>query len=112
MELHNLEGVTHWVVPVNDLEESENSYGDLLGLNLLAPAPRGYVPRPPANPPCLDSEPGDLCAGMQRISGKADTHRRTRLSGKRHVDGTGALILRSSWEQTRTPGSHVAARDA
>jgi len=27
-----IEGVTHWSIPVNDLEESERFYGDLLGL--------------------------------------------------------------------------------
>ncbi len=27
-----IEGVTHWSIPVNNLEESERFYGDLLGL--------------------------------------------------------------------------------
>jgi extradiol dioxygenase family protein len=27
-----IDGVTHWSIPVNDLEESERFYGDLLGL--------------------------------------------------------------------------------
>ena len=27
-----IEGVTHWSIPVNDLEESEKFYGELLGL--------------------------------------------------------------------------------
>ena len=29
-----VEGVTHWSMPVNDLDESERFYGDLLGFNL------------------------------------------------------------------------------
>ncbi len=32
MGLLKIEGVTHWSIPVNDLEESEKFYGDLLGL--------------------------------------------------------------------------------
>jgi len=30
-----IEGVTHWSIPVNDLEESITFYGDLLGLKLV-----------------------------------------------------------------------------
>ena len=33
MGLLKIEGVTHWSIPVNNLEESEEFYGDLLGLN-------------------------------------------------------------------------------
>lgn len=33
MGVLKIEGVTHWSIPVNDLEESEKFYGDLLGLN-------------------------------------------------------------------------------
>ena len=32
MGLLKIEGVTHWSIAVNDLEESEKFYGDLLGL--------------------------------------------------------------------------------
>ena len=32
MGLLNIENVTHWSIPVNNLEESEKFYGDLLGL--------------------------------------------------------------------------------
>ena len=32
MELLEIEGVTHWSIPVDDLEISEEFYGDLLGL--------------------------------------------------------------------------------
>ena len=32
MGLLKIEGVTHWSIPVNNLEESEAFYGDLLGL--------------------------------------------------------------------------------
>ena len=32
MGLLNMEGVTHWSIPVNNLEESEEFYGELLGL--------------------------------------------------------------------------------
>ena len=32
MSLLHVEGVTHWSIPVNNLEESEDFYGDLLGL--------------------------------------------------------------------------------
>ena len=32
MGVLKIEGVTHWSIPVNDLEESEKFYGDLLGL--------------------------------------------------------------------------------
>ena len=35
MGLLQIEGVTHWSIPVNDLEESEKFYGDLLGLKPL-----------------------------------------------------------------------------
>jgi catechol 2,3-dioxygenase-like lactoylglutathione lyase family enzyme len=35
MGLLKIEGVTHWSIPVNDLEESEKFYGDLLGLKHL-----------------------------------------------------------------------------
>ena len=30
-----IEGVTHWSIPVNNLDESEKFYGDLLGLKHL-----------------------------------------------------------------------------
>lgn len=30
-----IDGVTHWSIPVNNLEESEKFYGDLLGLKRL-----------------------------------------------------------------------------
>ena len=32
MSLLHVEGVTHWSIPVNNLEEAEAFYGDLLGL--------------------------------------------------------------------------------
>jgi extradiol dioxygenase family protein len=32
MGVLKIEGVTHWSIPVNDLDESEKFYGDLLGL--------------------------------------------------------------------------------
>ena len=35
MGLLKVEGVTHWSIPVNDLTESEQFYGDLLGLKHL-----------------------------------------------------------------------------
>jgi len=35
MGLLRIEGVTHWSIPVNNLEESEKFYGDLLGLRPL-----------------------------------------------------------------------------
>ncbi len=35
MGLLKIEGVTHWSIPVNDLDESEKFYGDLLGLKHL-----------------------------------------------------------------------------
>lgn len=38
MGLLRIEGVTHWSIPVNNLEESEKFYGDLLGLE-----PRGRL---------------------------------------------------------------------
>ena len=38
MGVLKIEGITHWSIPVNNLEESEEFYGDLLGLN-----PRGRL---------------------------------------------------------------------
>ncbi len=35
MGLLKIEGVTHWSIPVGDLEESIKFYGDLLGLKLV-----------------------------------------------------------------------------
>ena len=35
MGLLNIEGVTHWSIGVNNLEESEQFYGDLLGLTSM-----------------------------------------------------------------------------
>ena len=35
MGLLKVEGVTHWSIPVNNLDESEKFYGDLLGLKHL-----------------------------------------------------------------------------
>ena len=32
MAVLKIEGVTHWSIPVNDLDEAEEFYGDLLGL--------------------------------------------------------------------------------
>ena len=32
MPMLKVEGVTHWSIPVNDLEQSEKFYGELLGL--------------------------------------------------------------------------------
>ena len=32
MAILKVEGVTHWSIPVNDLEEAEDFYGELLGL--------------------------------------------------------------------------------
>ncbi len=32
MGMLQLDGVTHWSIPVNDLEESEKFYRDVLGL--------------------------------------------------------------------------------
>ena len=31
-----IEGVTHWSIPVNNIEESEKFYGEFLGLDMLA----------------------------------------------------------------------------
>ena len=33
MAVLRIEGVTHWSIPVNDLNESEEFYGELLGLD-------------------------------------------------------------------------------
>jgi len=33
MGLLKVEGITHWSIPVNNLDESEKFYGELLGLN-------------------------------------------------------------------------------
>ena len=33
MAILKIEGVTHWSIPVNDLNEAEEFYGDLLGLD-------------------------------------------------------------------------------
>src|SRR5688572_20161514 len=33
MGVLNIEGITHWSIPVNNLDEAEKFYGDLLGLN-------------------------------------------------------------------------------
>ena len=33
MGLLQIEGITHWSIPVNDLAEAEQFYGELLGLN-------------------------------------------------------------------------------
>jgi len=38
-----VEGVTHWSIPVNDLEESEKFYGDLLGLKPLGRLGNGVM---------------------------------------------------------------------
>ena len=35
MSILKVEGVTHWSIPVNNLEESEQFYGDLLGLTAV-----------------------------------------------------------------------------
>ena len=35
MGILKMEGVTHWSIPVNNLEQSEKFYGDLLGLKPL-----------------------------------------------------------------------------
>ena len=35
MGLLKIEGVTHWSIPVNNLDEAEKFYGDLLGLKHL-----------------------------------------------------------------------------
>ena len=35
MGLLKIEGVTHWSIPVDNLDESEKFYGDLLGLKAL-----------------------------------------------------------------------------
>ena len=35
MGLLKIEGVTHWSIPVNNLQEAEEFYGDLLGLDSL-----------------------------------------------------------------------------
>ena len=35
MGLLNIEDVTHWSIPVNNLEESEQFYGDLLGMESM-----------------------------------------------------------------------------
>jgi catechol 2,3-dioxygenase-like lactoylglutathione lyase family enzyme len=35
MALLKVEGVTHWSIPVNNLDEAEKFYGDLLGLKPL-----------------------------------------------------------------------------
>ena len=35
MGILNIEGVTHWSIPVNNLEESEEFYGELLGLKSM-----------------------------------------------------------------------------
>ena len=40
MSLLHVEGVTHWSIPVNNLEEAEAFYGDLLG---LTPVPARHL---------------------------------------------------------------------
>jgi len=38
MSLLHVEGVTHWSIPVTNLEQSEAFYGELLGLTPGGPA--------------------------------------------------------------------------
>jgi catechol 2,3-dioxygenase-like lactoylglutathione lyase family enzyme len=43
MGLLKVEGVTHWSIPVNNLEESEKFYGDLLGLKPMGRLGNGVM---------------------------------------------------------------------
>src|SRR5438034_4256123 len=38
-----VQGVTHWSIPVNDLDESEKFYADVLGLNARGRLPGGSM---------------------------------------------------------------------
>jgi len=43
MGAFKIEGVTHWSIPVNNLKESEEFYGDVLGLELLGRLSNGVM---------------------------------------------------------------------
>ena len=71
MGVLKIEGVTHWSIPVNDLEEAEKFYGDLLGLT-----PKGRLGN--SGMSCFNV--GDhnilLCQRDQPISGGSQVDRR------------------------------------
>ena len=39
----NIEGVTHWSIPVNDIEAAERFYGGILGLKLVGRLGNGHM---------------------------------------------------------------------
>ena len=113
-----VEGVTHWSIPVNDLEESEKFYGDLLGLKPLGRLGNGVMSCynvgdhnillcereqaggknlrcRAAGPSFLHGEPGVIRTSLQGFSRKKDPHRRAALPGKGLFYGPRALFSRS-----------------
>ena len=132
MSLLTIEGVTHWSIPVNDLEESEKFYGDLLGLTHKGRLGSGGMS-------CFNV--GDhnilLCQREEpRETAEARVHhsftvsaetlerackvfrdaerecRRTHLPGTRLLHREGVVLLRPEREPARAARPYLARGDA
>jgi len=125
MALIKVEGVTHWSIPVNDLEESEKFYSEVLGLEN-----RGRVGKHAScftvggqsfllcqrNDPIVRTPKQDNRLHYAFNISPETFERACKLfreNGLRIADSrTGAVYFRSERQYARTEGCDLEARDA
>jgi catechol 2,3-dioxygenase-like lactoylglutathione lyase family enzyme len=132
MGLLKIEGVTHWSIPVNNLDEAEKFYGDLLGLkhlgrlgnsgmscfnvgdnNILlceraASVDKSHVEEQNVHH-SFTVAPETL---VQDFCREKNSYRPAVLPGQRIFYGQGALFLRSQRQSPGTARSDLEGRDA
>ena len=130
MPILKVEGVTHWSIPVNDLNEAEEFYGDLLGLtpvgrlgnnimscfnvgdhNILLcerPSPVvGPLPEDAGVHHSFTVSPRDLRTGVPSVPGTGRLHTAFDLPGPRGIHRPGIVLLRSQRQPIGTARSHL-----
>ena len=130
MPILNVEGVTHWSIPVNDLEEAEEFYGELLGLapvgrlgnNIMSCFNVGdhnilLCERPnPVDGPLKEDAGGasflhrfsrDLRDCVQGFPREKRHHRSFDVSSPGGVHRTGTVLLGSQWQSAGVAGPHL-----
>ena len=130
MGLLKIEGVTHWSIPVNNLDEAEKFYGDLLGLkplgrlgnsgmscfnvgdnNILlceraASVDKSHVEEQNVHH-SFTVTPETLVQACKIFAEKENSHRPALLPGERVFHGQGALFLRPQRQSPRAARSDV-----
>ena len=134
MGTFKIEGVTHWSIPVNNLKESEDFYGGLLGLKPVGRLSNNVMScfnvgdhnillcerEKPQDKTIVEERvhhsftvsPEGFVQACKTLYDKTYPNRRTGVPRQRLFHGPGALLLRSQRQPSRNPRPHLEEGNA